>query len=354
MTDADRAKPNMLDITEAGTAIVAWTKHHHGASAEAANVSRMSGHSGITYTFDVIHDGTQAGLVLRVPPPGVRQQHNLDMLRLIPVLGLTAGAGVPVPTVQSDGEDQQWFGSPYLMVNRIAGATLPDVFETDAGALPAPVTVEQLFRQATEALASIHDTDISSLVASQWTEPASVEDDIDHWIPMLHKSEVPQEIKNTLELRDRLLATAPRDETVTLVHGDYYSNNWLFDGGRLTAVLDWENTTLNRPMWDLGWMATIYDPRCWAPERATTMGWNPTPSSLYTWYAEVATREVRDPDWYQALMCYRLASITPAKVRLHRTGRRVDPIWELFAASIPYQLDTAFALLSGQCQTRSQ
>ncbi len=40
-------------------------------------------------------------------------------------------------------------------------------------------------------------------------------------------------------------------------------------------------------------------------------------------------------EWYQALAHYRLGSIACLNVKLHRTGKREDVLWERFAPSIP-------------------
>jgi len=325
-----------------------WARDHYGSAALVRGIRRLPGHSGITYSFDIEHESLHEGLILRVPPIGVRHKNNLDVLRLAPALNLAAGCGVPVPAVRWHSADERWFGTPYLMVERVAGQTLPDIFDAKAGPFPDRHTVGKLFRQALKALADIHHLDVRPLLEDHWAAPLGVQEDIDQWLPLLHKSESESEIRHTLELRKKLLATAPADDTIALVHGDFYSNNWMFHEELLTAILDWENTTLNRPMWDLGWLATIYDPECWAPGRSATMGWNPRPEDFYKWYEEAGGAPVRNPHWYHALMCYRLASITPSKVRLHRSGRRLDPVWEVFAEAIPFQLEKAFALLDNR------
>lgn len=323
----------------------AWAKAHYGPSAAVTRIARMPGHSGISYLLTVRTPEVVDDLVLRVPPFGVRQQANLDVVRFAPVLQLAEANGVPVPSVRWYSRDPRWFGTPYLMVSRVDGAPLPDMFATDQS-YPERTAVDALFQQAMTALAAIHALDPAQLLADGWAVPVSRADDIAQWTPLLQKSEVPQEVRLTEQLGAELLATAPPSVTPHVVHGDFYSNNWMLHDGRLTAVLDWENATINDPGWDLGWIATLYDPACWGPSRAPTMTWHPGPAELYSWYENAAGSAVRRPNWYQALMCYRLASITPAKVRLHRTGRRVDPIWEVFAEAIPFQLDRAFRLLA--------
>lgn len=321
-----------------------WAQSAYGVGAEVSNISRMPGHSGITYGFRIDHEGRAEDLVMRVPPIGVRQKNNLDVVRFAPVLDLAHHSGVPVPAVRWWSPDERWFGTPYLMVSRVEGEPLPDVFESGQS-YPDRPAVDSIFRQAMQVLAGIHSIDATGLLETRWAEPATREQDLAQWLPLLQKSQSVGEIERTEELGRKLLAAAPPEVSPRVVHGDYYSNNWMVNSGSLSAVLDWENTTLNDPGWDLGWVATIYDRRCWGPSRFPGMDWHPQPGDLYELYESASGQSVRHSNWYQALMCYRLVCITPAKVRLHRTGRRIDPVWETFAEAVPYMLDTAFELL---------
>ena len=54
-------------------------------------------------------------------------------------------------------------------------------------------------------------------------------------------------------------ANAPDAKTVTLVHGDFRTGNYLVEAGRLTAILDWEFCHWGDPREDLGWFIA----RCW-------------------------------------------------------------------------------------------
>jgi aminoglycoside phosphotransferase (APT) family kinase protein len=47
----------------------------------------------------------------------------------------------------------------------------------------------------------------------------------------------------------------PADVAPTLVHGDAGPGNFLHEGGRVTALLDWEMAHFGDPMEDLGWIA---------------------------------------------------------------------------------------------------
>ncbi len=42
-----------------------------------------------------------------------------------------------------------------------------------------------------------------------------------------------------------------------LVHGDFNPANFLYEGGKVTALIDWENARIGDPREDLGWMTTM-------------------------------------------------------------------------------------------------
>lgn len=55
---------------------------------------------------------------------------------------------------------------------------------------------------------------------------------------------------------------------------------------------------------------------------------------------------VRDTGWHKALSAYRLGSIACLNVKLHRTGKRIDAMWERFAPSIATLFGGALELLA--------
>ncbi len=52
---------------------------------------------------------------------------------------------------------------------------------------------------------------------------------------------------------------APEPHAIGLVHGDFRTGNYMVDGGRLTAILDWEFCHWGDPREDIGWFIA----RCW-------------------------------------------------------------------------------------------
>ena len=45
---------------------------------------------------------------------------------------------------------------------------------------------------------------------------------------------------------------------ITLVHGDAKPGNFAFVGDEVSAVFDWEMTTVGDPLTDIGWMELLW------------------------------------------------------------------------------------------------
>jgi aminoglycoside phosphotransferase (APT) family kinase protein len=129
-----------------------------------------------------------------------------------------------------------------------------------------------------------------------------------------------------------------------VVHNDFYSNNWMFDGPRLTGVLDWEGTFIGAPLLDLGWACMMYDPPSWSPAHRERIRWAPPADGIAGAYELAAGTVATDQAWYRAFAGYRLSSLTAYYLDLHRRGRRTDAIWENLAESVPFMLDRAAEL----------
>jgi aminoglycoside phosphotransferase (APT) family kinase protein len=328
--------------------LAAWAAAHYGAAASVEGVRPMPGNAGISFGFDVVvrEAGTERRepLVIRVPPAGVRRQGNTDVLRQVPVLQSARAEGVPVAEVKWWSSDERWFGVPFFMVERLTGRSVNCWNHAETSSLDIQ-TARPLFQQAVEALAAIHAVRWSRTLDG-WAVPRSLATEVEAWTPTLAKAEDPSWIAAGTGLRDELFAQIPDEPEPGLVHGDFYSNNWVFDGGTLQGVVDWELATIGPPMLDLGWLCMMYDPDSWGPTRQDHMGWCPPPLQLAEMYEAAADQHVRHLNWYRALAAWRLSSITALNVRLHRSGRRPDPLWELIAEAVPYMVAQGRRLLA--------
>jgi aminoglycoside phosphotransferase (APT) family kinase protein len=160
---------------------------------------------------------------------------------------------------------------------------------------------------------------------------------------VLAKSPRADWIERGRAVRDRLLATRPEGAPIGLVHGDCQPGNALFDGGRLTGLIDWELASIGSRRIDAGWMMMLADPASWPDD------WRPlcplTPAQVAARYAQAMGEACDDLPWYQAYAGYRLGAISCLNVHLHRSGRRPDATWERFAFAIEPMFRRAAAIL---------
>ena len=123
-----------------------------------------------------------------------------------------------------------------------------------------------------------------------------------------------------------LEANAPAPQPLVLCHRDYRTGNYLVDGGRLSAILDWEFAGWSEPYEDIGWFCA----RCWrfgAVDREA--GGIGNRAAFYKGYEREAGRTIdasRVPYW-EAVATVRWAIIALQQAQRHISGR--EPSLEL-------------------------
>ncbi len=321
---------------------------HYGKGAVVDQVEVMPGHAGLSFGFRVTFEDRgqlrQESLVMRLPPKGVRQSGNTDVLRQVPLLQALKRNGVPVPAVRWFGSDPRWFEVPYIMVERLPGRTIR-FSEPDLSFAVSRESMARLFRQVMRALTHIHRLDWQKELAG-WEAPRSLESEIRFWDPILAKAAEPQWITQGQEVRDLLLQHQPLEPVIGLFHGDFQGSNFLVEGGTLVAVLDWEISGIGGQLLDLGWLLVFTDPQSWDAACQPTLAL-PSAAELIALYEEGMQRKAQDVAWYRALAGYRFGVISGFNVMLHRRGKRYDPEWEKIAPSVPLLFGRAKELLLG-------
>lgn len=311
----------------------ALAREKYDPTSTVAGAWPMPGNAGLSFGCDVDSGGTTTPLVVRLAPPGVRRSGNTDVLRIVPLLDALATAGVPVAAVRWAVDDPQWFGTDAVIQDRLDALPL---HMADA-ALSAAVPVPDALAQAVDVLARIHAT----AAPPNWEEPRELTAEVDFWAPMLARASDPAWADAGTALHDALLARVPADPAVGVFHGDFHTNNILFDAaGTLVAVVDWEISGVGAQLLDLAWLAMFTDPTCWArPQQddgavADRMRVRADPAWLRERYETASGRGTAGFGWFRALACYRFGVISVFNVYLHRSGKRVDATWEDRARSI--------------------
>lgn len=236
------------------------------------------------------------------------------------------GGSVPVPRVYWSGDDEAPFGAPFMFCEKMAGdAVVPWVAP---GAPPLPEALRlSLADDFTDALAALHRlpwqgrpiAELESFTPGITCANAA-QLNVRWWQRQIERWALRPYPLATWGVR-WLLEHAPVAPRVGVVHGDYRTGNFLAQGGRITAILDWELVHLGDPHEDIGWLSLpMY------------MGGTPyfgrlcEPAAFRARYAERAGVEV-DPaavHYYQVFSFLKLAATHMAAARCFEDRRSND------------------------------
>ena len=230
-----------------------------GVGAESVDVRDLrplaGGASRELWSLDIEIGGSspeRLELVLRRDPPG--RPGPGDPTLEFRLLRAAAQGGVPVPRVHWCAAGPDVLGTPFFLMERVAGETIPRRLLRDPEYAAARAAMTS---QLGAILARIHaiDPDRPDLkdlsAASAGVESARSQiQRIAEGIQTLGVEPHP-----VLDLAERwLLARAPEPKRRVVVHGDYRVGNLIFDATGIRAILDWELAHVGDPVEDLGWL----------------------------------------------------------------------------------------------------
>lgn len=206
------------------------------------------GKSNLTYS---VTDGTHE-YVVRRPPLGHVLATAHDMSREYTVMAALAPTDVPVPRMHALCEDTGVIGSPFYVMEKVAGTPYSRASDL---ALLGEARTRDISERMVDTLAALHAVDYSSVGLAGFGRPEGyLGRQIRRWKKQLDSSRS-RELPGMDELIAGLDAKIPAESGATIVHGDFRLDNLLIesDGGgdRVTAVLDWEMSTLGDPLTDV-------------------------------------------------------------------------------------------------------
>ena len=157
------------------------------------------------------------------------------------------GSPVPVPRIVAVHDVRQ-----AILSERVVG-------ETWFSRLRDEQTRLAVAREFMRILAALHTLDPGILSLPEETQPAdtreAAERDIARWERLYRFGDPPQDPMIEFGLDWLRRNVPPPTGPVVIVQGDTGPGNFLYDGERVTAVLDWELGHWGDPMDDLGWLA---------------------------------------------------------------------------------------------------
>jgi aminoglycoside phosphotransferase (APT) family kinase protein len=308
--------------------------------ASARELAALPGHAGFSFSFTLHADGLSEPLVLRLAPPGVQVRGTADVARQARLMEELGRLGIPVPPVRWYGDEPEWFGRPYSVVDRLPGAPLAMLGES------AELSGERcrgVVEQAVQVLARLHA--LEPVGPARWLEqPLAPVQDVERWDRFVERCADPELVRLAPSLRARLIEGAPTAFRTGMFHGDFQWSNLLVDGQALVAVLDWELAAVGPVLNDLGWLCLFSDPANWGADYPPLPP-VPGPQEITEAYARASGAPAPEVAWFRALAGYKFAAISGFNLMLHRRGKRHDPYWERLETSIPRLLERGLEVL---------
>jgi aminoglycoside phosphotransferase (APT) family kinase protein len=285
------------------------------------------GKSNLTYA---VTDGSR-DLIVRRPPLGHVLATAHDMGREHRVISALAGTTVPVPATHGLCQDDAVIGAPFYVMERVVGTPFARASQLEElGADRTRAITERMV----DVLADLHAVDPADVGLEDFGRPQGyLERQVRRWKKQLEASRS-RDIPGMDDLVARLEGAIPDSGDGTIVHGDYRLDNLLVDAGpdggdQVTAVLDWEMSTLGDPLTDVA-ILLAYQQLAEAggdgagagmvTDAARAPGYLSRDEVLER-YAARSGRDVSDIDFHLALAFFKLAVILEGIHYRHAHGQ---------------------------------
>ncbi|HWD03139.1 MAG TPA: phosphotransferase family protein [Amycolatopsis sp.] len=266
----------------------------------------QGGRSNLTY---IVSDGASRWVVRR-PPLGHVLPTAHDMAREYRVISGLAGTAVPVPRTVVLCQDPDVLGAQFYVMEFVAGT--PYRTDTELAKLGTARTREIGYRLV-DTLVDLHAVDPAAVGLGDFGRPDGfLERQLRRWKKQLDGSRS-RDLAGADELHESLAAKLPGSGPATIVHGDYRLDNVLVDADdRITAVLDWEMSTLGDPLTDLALMVAYAERdkvSLQMVSNASSAPGYPSTDEVIARYAERSGRDVSALNWYVSFAFFKLAVI---------------------------------------------
>ena len=285
-----------------------------------------------------------------VPPPGSTKS-ILREARLLRALNQT---DVPHPECHAACDDEGVIGAPFYIMEMVTGwnPKIVDSKIVNEAPFDRPENARGVFTAVVDGLIQLANVDYEAIGLSDYGKPGNfLERQVDRWASQLASypekyDYTPRPLPDYQLVEDWLRANTPKSYKPGIIHGDVGTPNMFFSRDiptRLTAMLDWELSTIGDPLIDMGWFCGgMVDAR--VPERGPASDLH-DPAAVPAWqemaerYAAGTGRDVSEFDYYLVLAKFKSGCIMEYKVALAAKGKMPREAGEFFK----HIVDTSFA-----------
>ena len=289
----------------------------------------------------------EAELVLRfLPARGLF--HQYDVKGQFEIQRALARTPVPVPRQRWLDEKGEFLGVPGYLMDRVVGRSPPMTWMVSGlyvDASPADRRSMQLAYIA--MLAEIHRVDWKALgldfmnARAKGASPIARETQW-YWDSLVWSGDT-EYVEQLRQIRDWLIHNEPVRERSVLCHGDNNFGNYLYDGTRISAVVDWEMAFIGHPECDITMF--IVGNESLQSHVARPPG-TLTDAEFKAEYERVSGAPLRDWSYYELFASYRSIVIT-LLARQHFDGPFLQTFNGIARVSFQKTLDRGAAL--GAC-----
>ncbi|MFE5285293.1 phosphotransferase family protein [Nocardia sp. NPDC056611] len=266
------------------------------------------GYSNLTYRLT---DAEGRAWVLRRPPLGQLVNSAHDVVREARIMAALADTGVPAPRILGIATDSEIADVPVVLMEFVDGLIV------DTMEVAETLTPEGRHRIATAlpgTLARIHAVDLARTgLADLASHTPYARRQLKRWAGQWDLTKT-RESAAVDALTRRLSAAIPEQREIGLVHGDFHLRNLITapETGRVTAVLDWELSTLGDPLADMGSLLTYWpepgEPPVGVFEASTLEGF-PDRAEMARLYLAATGRDPAALRYWHAFGLWKLAII---------------------------------------------
>ena len=308
------------------------------------------GKSNLTYRVD----SPAGSVVLRRPPLGHVLPTAHDMRRESTVMAALRGTPVPVPAVLDVCLDESVLGQPFYVMDLVEGHIITTTFPH--GYAESPQDKQIISEGLIDVLAALHAIEPGSVGLSGFGRPEGyLARQVARWTRQWDATRL-EGLEALDALSQDLAAAVPVTPRSSIVHGDYRLDNTMLDPtqvGGISAVLDWEMSTLGDPLADLGILLVYW---AQADDTGLRQGSTVVPSAtvlpgfltreqVAQGYAERTGADVTPLPWYVSFAFFKLAVVCAGIVARVRGGAmvgggfegyedRIGPLVELGRATL--------------------
>lgn len=281
----------------------------------------------------------ERSFALRRPPAVSNDRTSHNTARELRLARALARTEVPHARLVEGTTDLQWIGGAFIVLEWIDGFTprdpMPGPFASD------PASRRALGDAVIDALAAVARVDWQAVGLEDIGKPDNfLERQVDRWISQFERNQV-RELPQLTALAAWLRANQPTDWRPGLMHGDFSFANVMIAPdlpARVSAVIDWELTTIGDPLLDLGHLLSSWADAHSGPTWAYYIDWTNgfrSRAEAAERYALASGRSVDALPYYMTLALFRLAVILEGSFARHVRGLSDNPRHAAFEQRVP-------------------